>query len=70
MFKWTEASVEELAQHIAKCSSQHTYAVLRYHTEKGNISFVEKLKLARFLAKTYRKIAAAKKVLEEHNQED
>lgn len=70
MFNWKDATIEELAQHIATISSAHTQSQLAFYSrKKDNKGVVERIEMAKKYAAVYRLRNKADKLFDKLNSE-
>lgn len=67
MFKWAEATLDEMARHIATIPSQPVTALLHYYRKNGNTKMLTTIEEARILAKRYRAAAKVAELVEEYD---
>ena len=66
MFKWSEATVDEMARHIATIQSQPVTALLHYYRKHNNEKMLTAIEEARILAKRYRAVTKVAALVEEY----
>ena len=70
MFNWKDATLEELAQHIATISSAHTQSQLAFYSRKeDSADIVERIETAKRYAVAYRLRNKANRLFDKLNEE-
>ena len=67
MFKWAEATVDEMARHIATTPAQPVTALLHYDKKTGNMKMLTAIQEARTMAKRYRAASKVAQLVEEYD---
>ena len=70
MFNWKDATLEELAQHIARISSAHTQSQIAFYTRReDSVDIVERIEIAKKYAAVYRLRNKADRLFDKLNSE-
>lgn len=70
MFNWKDATLQELAQHIATISSAHTQSQLAFYTRReDSVDIVKRIETAKKYAVAYRLLRRANKLFDKLNNE-